>query len=122
MARPVTTLVVFFLCFNLWAGIVTGTGVDSALGLNAETGGDGERESLQEAVNEVPSGSGAGDTLFGLYNVLTRFIDTMFGFLMPGLDMLNTAGVPIEYTDALQNLFVVLIAIDIVSFFRGWGL
>lgn len=122
MARPVTTLVVFFLCFNLWAGLLTATGAAGAIGLDTAVGGDGERESLQDSVNEVPSGSGAGDTLFGLYNVLTRFIDTMFGFLMPGLDLLNNAGVPQDYTDTLQNLFVVLISIDIVAFFRGYNL
>lgn len=122
MARPVTTLVVFFLCFNLWAGLLTATGTAGAIGLDTAVGGDGERESLQDSVNEVPSGSGAGDTLFGLYNVLTRFIDTMFGFLMPGLDLLNNAGVPQAYTDTLQNLFVVLISIDIVAFFRGYNL
>lgn len=120
MARPVTTLVVFFLFFNLWAGVLVETDAASELGIDTNVGGD---ELVSEIESEdIPSGSGIGETLFGLYNMLTRFINGVFSFATAGVSMLSYVGVPSEYLTMLETVFGVLIIIDLVSFYKGWGL
>lgn len=122
MARPVTTLVVFFVSFNLVAGLLSSMGIAAAFGINAEIGGDEAISDLRDSVDEVPTGTGAGETLFGLYNVLATFVNTVFTFILPAVAMLENAGLHSDIADSMRVLFVVLIAIDVVSFFKGWGL
>ena len=132
MARATTTLLVFFICFNIWAGILIGTGAAAELGIEKQTGTncevDGNGVQNCEAAghvnsnDDVPSGNGVGDTLFGLYNVLTDFLNDIFTFIAPGLDLLARAGVPQTYTNGLGIIFTLITTIDIVSFFKGWGL
>lgn len=120
MARPVTTLVVFFLCFNLWAGILVETGAASELGIDPDVGHDELVTELDD--KDVPSGSGIGETLFGLYNMLAGFINSVFGFATAGTSMLGNAGVPSAYVGSLEVIFGVLTIVDLVSFYKGWGL
>lgn len=120
MARPVTTLVVFFLLFNLWANVLIETGAASELGVDPDVGHDQLVDELES--QNVPGGTGIGETLFGLYNLLARFVNTVFGFATAGVSMLGNAGVPSEYLTLLETLFGVLLIIDLVSFYKGWGL
>lgn len=123
MARPVTTLVVFFIAFNLFAGMLMATGVASMMGLNAEVGGDDAVNKRVQNSEDVDSGTSTGDTLFGMYNVLSTQLGGFFGAIFPGLNMLNRAGVPQFITGGfLGPLFSIAIFVDIVSFLRGWGL
>lgn len=107
---------------NLMSGIVVGMEIDQAFGVDADIGGDQALSNLENSVSDVPTGTGAGETLFGLYNVLTSFVNVIFTYLMPGLSMLETMGVDSEIIDAMRVLFTILIAVDLVSFFKGWGL
>lgn len=120
MARPVTTLVVFFLLFNLWANLLIGTGAAQELGVDPEVGHDELVDQVES--EQMPLGTGIGQTLFGLYNVLVQFVNTVFGFATAGVSMLGNAGVPSEYLTLLETLFGVLLVIDLVSFYKGWGL
>lgn len=122
MGRPVTTLVIFFVCLNLMSGFVIGMDIDDAFGVDANIGGNEALTELEGNIDEVPSGTGFGETLFGLYNVLTSFANVIFTYLMPGVSMLETLILPSDIADGLKVLFTLLIAIDIVSFFKGWGL
>lgn len=123
MARPLTALVVFFVAFNLFATVLMSTGVAGAIGLDATVGGDDVVNQRVENAQEVSTGSSTGSTLFGMYNVLSGQLSDFFGVVMPGLNMLERAGVPPFITGGLLGpLFSVLIFIDIVSFLRGWGL
>lgn len=121
MARPVTTLVVFFVAMNLFAAMLMAAGVDTALGLDANVGGD---EVLDETTNRdnVDSGAPSGDTLFGMYNVLTDQLGNVFGAIFPGLSMLQRAGVPTYVINFIGGLFSVMILFDVMSFLRGWNL
>lgn len=123
MARPLTTLVVFFLAFNLLAGILLSTGIAGMLNLDADVGED---EKVTESVNQaekVSTGTPLGNTLFGMYNVLAGGLQKVFAVIFPGLSMLERAGVPSYITkDLLAPLFSFVIFIDFVSFLRGWGL
>lgn len=132
MARATTTLLVFFVFFNLWAGVLIGTGAAAELGIEEQTGTNCEVDSQGarncEAAGHVssndgvPSGNGVGDTLFGLYNVLSGFLNDLFTFISPGLDLLARAGVPEAFTNLMGIVFTLFATIDVVSFFKGWGL
>lgn len=114
-------LVVFFVAFNLFATVLLSTGAAAALHLDADVGGDETVDQAQDS--EVDSGTSTGSTLFGMYNVLTEQVGQFFHSIMPGLQMLNRAGVPSYITGGILGpLFSVIIFVDLVSFLRGWGL
>ncbi len=128
MARPVTLLVVFFLALNLLGGVFIAQDVDDFLGINAELGEDEETEKLQEKIGDsdnqdedgLPTGSPSDGTLFGLYNVIGGFLSGLYGYIFPGLQMLNRAGVPSYLTNMMGTIFGLLIVIDIAAFVRGY--
>lgn len=127
MARPVTLLVVFFLALNLFAGVLISTGAADTLGIDAEVGGDEQREDVvndtaTDANGEggLPTGSPTSGTLFGLYNVVGGFLAGIFNYIFPGLRMLGRAGVPDSIISMLGSLFSVLMAIDVAAFVRGY--
>lgn len=123
MARPVTTLVVFFIAFNLFAGAMLSTGIAGVLGLNAAVGGDSAVDDQLSDAENFESGTATGDTLFGSNNVLTVQLADLFGVIYPGLDMLHRAGTPAWITGGILGpLFSIAILLDAVSFLRGWGL
>lgn len=122
MARPVTTLVVFFVAFNLFASMLMASGAAAAIGIDAEVGGD-DAVADQTDRSGVDSGSPTGSTLFGMYNVLSGQLSDIFGVIFPGLRMLERAGVPDEITGLfLGPLFSLFIVIGVMSFLRGWDL
>lgn len=123
MSRPVTTLVIFFVAFNLFAGMLAATGVSSMLGLDAQVGEDDAVDQRVSDSDEIRSGPGGGSTLFGMYNVLSTQLGGFFGMIFPGLRMLNRAGVPGFITFGfLAPLFSLMTGIGIMSFLRGWDL
>lgn len=123
MARPVTTLVVFFLAFQLFAAMLSGTGAAAAIGLEADVGGGAATDSLNQQTGDVPTGSPSGGSLFGMYNVLGNFLSSIYSYIFPGLRMLNRAGVPIWITDRfLGDLFSLLIVFDVAAYTRGYNI
>lgn len=122
MARPSTTFVIFLVAVNLMAGLMMAQGIDTMLGLDATVG---ESDELERATNEtrsVNTGTSLGDTLFGMYNTLARGVGAIFQFVFPGLNMLYRAGVPLYITNLLGTVFSFVIAFDVLSYIRGWGL
>lgn len=124
MSRPVTTLVIFFIGMNVFAGVLMSTGVAAAMGIEANVGGDQKvDETVANAGSGVETGSPTGSTLFGMYNVLTDQLGSMFDVIYPGIQMLENAGMPGYITNQiLEPLASVIILIDVLSFLRGWGL
>lgn len=123
MARPVTTLLIFFLAMNLFAGLLMNTGVAADMGIETNIGGDTAVENTTSYANDtVDTGTSTGSTLFGMYNVLTEGVNTIISTVTAGHIMLAQAGVPTPITNMLNVMFGVVIALDIISFARGWGL
>jgi hypothetical protein len=122
MARPVTQLVVFFVALNLFAGVLMSTGVAAMIGIDASVGGNDAVDERTGKTN-VDTGTGQGDTLFGLRNVIGGQVASLFGVIFPGLEMLRRAGVPgVLIGGFLGPLFSVMLTIGLLSFFRGWDL
>jgi len=128
MARPVTTLALFFLTLTLFSTLLSTTGVAAHLGLNTNVGGAEAADDAQAAASDVSTGAPTGETLFGAYNVLSNQLAKIFGVINPGLRMLYNAGVPAYLVGGpgtigfLPPIATFIQAIGIISFFRGWGL
>jgi len=124
MARPITTLAIFFLSLSLFSQMLLATGVAATVGINGNLGGqDAANEVTSTAEGQVESGASSGDTLFGLYNVLATQVSNVLGIFNPGLRMMDNAGVPSPIINMLLMPIVSLIKfIGIVSLLRGWDL
>lgn len=134
MARPSTILVVFMISVNAFAGMTIAMEIDEALGLNTELGQcnevdvDNPREGCEEyaeaeqQTQNVNTGSSLGDTLFGMYNTLARGVGSIYKTVYPGLDLMSRAGVHDRIVMYLGHVFSFVIAFDIMSYVRGWGL
>lgn len=121
MGRLITAVVIFFLAMNLFAQMFISTGVAATVGLDANVGGGDIRENA-ENLEEVSSGTESGNTLFGLYNVLSIQLGDFFSSIYPGLNMLGRAGVPYFIINFLGTMFSALIGIAGISFLRGYDL
>jgi hypothetical protein len=113
-----TQLTLFFLAFNALAGVLIGTGVAADLGINAATG-DPQAFDQLAAEDQVRMGNSVGGTLFGMYNVLTQQIATIFYAIAPGFRMLRNF-VPTIWVDGfLSPIASVIVTKDIIAFARG---
>jgi len=128
MARPVTTLAIFFVTLNAFAGMLVGTGAAADMGLDTRVGGDDSVQDANEEAQQFESGSPSGETLFGMYNVLSDSLGTIFGVIFPGLRMLYNAGAPAFLVGGpstigfLPPIFSLMLGITVISFLRGWDL
>jgi hypothetical protein len=123
MAKPVTLLVVFFVAFNFFAGMLLQTGVAQSMGIDGTVGEDKDISDQVNDSEDISSGTGEGDDLFGLYNVVSGQVNEFFGVVFPGLRMLNRAGVPSYITGGfLAPIFSIITFVGVVSFLRGTDL
>jgi hypothetical protein len=116
------------LALSVWAGFLTSTGIAADIGLDARLSGDEIQDQAQSATEDIETGAPTGNTLFGLYNVLSDQLGTLFGIINPGLRLLYNAGVPASIVGGpntiglLPPLTSFIKAIGVISFLRGWGL
>jgi len=96
MARPVTTLVIFFIAFNLFAGMLMTTGVAGAIGIDAAVGED-DAIDQQTSNDGLETGTGSGSTLFGMYNVLFTQLSGFFRHDLPRTPDARTSRCPDVY-------------------------
>lgn len=124
MARPIVTLAVFFLAFSLFSQLLISTGVAATIGIDARIGGqDATDEVTKTANDDLKSGAPTGETLFGMYNVLTGTLTDILAIFNPGLRMLSNAGMPDYLIEGFLMPLVSLIKIiGVMSFLRGWDL
>lgn len=120
MSRFSVYAVVFFVALNAGAVAFQTTGLAGDLGIDASVDDDNINEASNQG--DVPTGSGSGSTLFGLYNVLGGFLSDIFGVIFPGLGLLNRAGVPAWMTNLVGTVIGAIITFDIASFIRGFDL
>lgn len=122
MARPTTVLVIFFISFNLLAGMMMAQGIDTMLGIDTEVGTDDRIEEANEETERVNTGSSLGDTLFGMYNTLANGIGTIYDVVFAGPVLLERAGIPGYIAKFMAGVFTFVVAIDVASFIRGFNL
>lgn len=123
MARPITLMAIFFLCMNLFSGVVMSTGVGAMIGVDTAVGGDDEVDRAVDSSGNVSAGAPTGSTLFGMYNVLADGLATISLPVTAGPQMLDRAGVPgVIANQLLQPVIAIVMALGVMSYLRGWGL
>lgn len=123
MPRPSTVLVIFIISINGTAIMMNSVGVDEMLGVNPEVDApDDDLRDAEQQTQEINTGNSLGETLFGMYNTLASGVGTIFQLVTAGPDMLARAGVPSFLTNFLAGIFGFVIAFDVMSYIRGWGL
>jgi len=120
MPRPSTVLVIFVVALNVFALAMVGMGVDSTMGLDNQL--NPSNDVPTDRNQDLDTGSGAGGTLFGMYNVLSQQAEGVFSAIFPAIEMFRRAGVPSELTSAFGGLMSFVIFFDVLSFIRGWDL
>lgn len=125
MPRPSTIALIFVVSMNLFAVALGGMGVYDDIGVEdrIQPNDDIDQEADQYGEDGLATGSGVGGTLFGMYNVLAQGVQGLFSTIFPALDMLVYSGfpAPLAYS-VIGPLFTFVIAFDVLSFLRGWGL
>jgi len=128
MARPITLLAFFFISLSLFAGFLQTTGIAADLGLDDRYQSDDAVTKARSEAASIETGAPTGQTLFGLYNVLSGQLASLLGVINPGLRILYNAGVPAAIVGGpntvglLPPLTTFVKGIGIISFLRGWGL
>lgn len=120
-ARALVVLTVFFISFNLFAGLLMSSGAAATLGIDATVGEDQATDDLTNE-NDLATGSPTSGTLFGLYNVVSSQLAGFFEYIFPGLRMIGRFGVPNEIINMLGGVFSVITPIGVASFLRGFNL
>lgn len=118
-------LVIFFLLFNGWGGLMMEYDIDDHLGINAETGDAEELEQAREGARNVSTGEPTGQTLIGYYGQQLGSLTDMLAGLQPGVQLLvNTipSGIGEDIVIWAFTILPILAAIDALYFARGGGL
>jgi len=118
MPRAITTLLIFFVAMNAFAGAFMATGAADTLGLNSQVGEDDEFDRYENDQN-VSGGTGQGDTLADFRNAAGAQLSSIFGAIFPGLRMLQRAGVPSYLINILGSVFSTMFVVATLSFLRG---
>lgn len=119
--KIVELLVVFFLSLNLISGMLIGTGAAADIGLGGKltTGGDENVENAKQVRGNVSTGAPTGQTLFGLYNVLSKRLGEIRQVAFGGPAMLYNLGVPGALTGMAEILIGFAYSFAIIKFLRG---
>jgi len=119
--RITTTVVVFFIAFNAFAGIITASGLSDTWDTQPSAGeADALTEAQQEA-NDVSASGGGLSTLFGLIVSVGGSIGTIFSAALPGVDMLADSGVPLWFLGYATAPLALISAIELADWLRGIG-
>lgn len=119
MARLSTSLMVGFVGINAFAGLLREMQVFAALGLSGP-GVDGSvSDEVRRQSQNITTGTGFGDTLFGLYNVIGGWFTGLFEQVFPALDLLARAGVPEPIITLLGTMSLLVMGIGIAMIIRG---
>lgn len=115
-------IVLFLIFLNAGAVMLDEAGVNDALGIEPAVGGSERLENVQEDTQKFSTGTGLGETLFGMYTTLGRTVETVVELVTAGPTMLKNAGVPAFFVDYVFAGLLIIPVLDVVSFLRGLDL
>lgn len=111
--------ILFLIFFNGGASVmIPGAGWDANLGIDPHVGEPQELEQVNQTASDFETGSGIGQTLFGLYNAVAGTLESMFNAIFPGGAMLKNAGVPDYIVNYGFSAATVLAAWDLIGVLR----
>lgn len=116
MGRATVYILLFLVFFNSGAVMLQETGLADAANLNTQTG---DPEELQNYETEVDPAGGGGSTLFGLFAGFGDRLASLFGGIMPGIDMLSNVGVPSAFLGYATSGISLVMLVDLLSYIPG---
>jgi len=120
--------VVFMVAFNLFAHMLLVSGAAADIGIEEEirgTSDEGQREELLNEANNTETGAPTGNTLFGMYNVLSQGVSSIAQKAMPAFKLMYNAGVPgyivggPNHVGLLPPLVTIIMSFEVIMFLRG---
>ena len=119
--QPVVLLAVFMLSLSAFSNLLIATGVADTIGISTPPEDKDFQEDVRAATNNgtVQTGSPGGETLFGMYNLLSKSLRNILGLVNPELTLLENAGVPAFLTNFLEPIVLVAKVLGVVWFIRG---
>ncbi len=98
MGRASSQIVIFLLCLNAVAGLVTASGIGADLDIDPSLGADDKVEQTNQEANDFDPSSGLGSTLFALFVDIGDLFGSIFTLVFYGPVMLSNIGIPIWLT------------------------
>lgn len=111
-------IALFLVSFNGGHVMLDVSGTYDYLGVQPDLGNTDQIDRAKQSVEEVNTGGGGGDTLFGLYNTIAGPIETIFDTIMPGAKMLKNVGVPDYLVNFTFGTLALIPGIDFILFMR----
>ena len=117
--RKTWAITIFFIFFNAGAVLLEVTGVTAAWGVESPTGTSAALDDAIAAMNGIQASGGLADTLFGSFAAAASGVEAVARGAVAGPLLLNSAGVPAEFTTFLFAPIALLIGRDIYHAFTG---
>lgn len=115
-------ILLFLVFFNAGAEMIIQAGVAEDLGIDPHVQEPDEIQSAKSQADDFETGSGFGDTLFGMYNAVAGTVEVFLNGIFPGLAMIKQAGVPAWFGNFLFSGAALYSALDLIGFLRSGGL
>jgi len=119
--RFTTTIVVFFILLNAFAGALETSGMTDKWDTGPEVDAPTALEAAQSSADDAQVSGGGLETLFGLASSLGSTLATIFGGALPAIAMLGDLGVPGWFLGYITAPVVILSFVEIAEFLRGIG-
>lgn len=117
--RKTTKLVVFLVMLHAAAGLLSASGVAADMGVLPDPGGDEKIETAASDAKSVEAEGGIADTLFALYNSVTKSIMGVLNAAFALEIMLHNLGIPMYVTVFLAAPVPIIVGFDIMYALTG---
>lgn len=112
--KPSILIVLFLISFNAGGQLLIDSGGADYLGIDTEFGDTSEIDTAQSQ-SQFQTGTGRGSTLFGTYNRLASFFNTIFNALMPGARLLKNAVGHSGFSMLIDFVFTMLALVPVID-------
>jgi hypothetical protein len=119
--RITTTIVIFFILFNAFAAAITASGMNEKWDTQPSAGDTEQLTTAKQSADSISASGGGLSTLFGLIVSVGSTIGTIFSAALPGVSLLNDAGVPLWILGFITSPLAIISGIELADFFRGIG-
>jgi hypothetical protein len=119
--RFTTTVVVFFILLNAFAGALQASGMTDIWDTEPDVNAPTALDRAQTSADNAEATGGALDTLFGLATSLGTVLATIFAGALPAVSMLADLGVPDFFLGYITAPVVIISFVEIAEFLRGIG-
>lgn len=112
-------IVLFLLFFNGGAVMLEESAAADYLGVNPAVGDNEQLDKAKQEAQKYGTGTGGGQTLFGLWNSLSNVLQTVVDSIFPAATMMRNVGVPNYIVTYFFTGISIVPGIDVIMFLRS---